>query len=141
MNEEFSDTVTMSRKSSKVGAGPAIVSLSGPDQSELQWPEETRLKYTSRHKVNKGEQSRLIQRILDQAIEEFFLDMAFERAIHKADERFNHQRDLLIEIAEKLDALEVAKRLDRDRKYAGAQIYVVCHFVLIESLFVTYMFC
>ncbi len=94
-------------------------------QTELQWPEETRLKYTSRHKVNKGEQLRPIQGFLDRVIEEFTLDMAFEQAIYKAEERFIHQCDLLIELAESMGMRAVARRLREDDRYARVLIYVV----------------
>ncbi|KAF7796674.1 hypothetical protein EIP86_007857 [Pleurotus ostreatoroseus] len=91
---------------------------------ELQWPERTRVVYTGRNKINKREQSSLIQRLLDKLIEEFIIDFAFEKAIHKADERFLHQRNLLVEIADEIEAPEVADRVEDDRKYATSLINV-----------------
>lgn len=93
---------------------------------ELLWPEVTRLVYTSRHKVNKSPQNLVIQQVLDNVIEEFVIDMAFEKAILKANERFLRQRDITVEIARSLDAPEIAERLLQDQKYARTLIYVVC---------------
>lgn len=96
-----------------------------PSATESQWPKETQLVYTARNKVNLKEQSPLIQRVLERLIKESMIDLAFKKAIHKTEERFVYQRDLLIVVANAVHAPEVADRAEEDYKYATSLTNVV----------------
>lgn len=97
---------------------------------ELTAPEETRIVYADNGKVNKNDQSAIVQQVMDYLIDLFTADWAFVRAIYPSDARFETQRSLVVLAAQSLDTTlatsAIITRVQNDYLYAKVFVDAVC---------------